>query len=123
MPAFNFQARFAEMVEDGTKRQTIRAFRKDGREPCKIGDTLKLYTGMRTKHCRLLRTATCINCVEILLNREHGFQYVAWEDCALQPVVLEDKALKDGFKDGQDMLDWFDQTHGLPFRGWLISWK
>ena len=33
MPALNFQARFAPLVESGQKRQTIRAYRKDGRDP------------------------------------------------------------------------------------------
>ncbi len=32
MVALNFQARFAEAVETGRKRQTIRARRKDGRD-------------------------------------------------------------------------------------------
>lgn len=34
----------------GEKRQTIRANRKDGRDP-KQGQPLMLYTGMRTKSC------------------------------------------------------------------------
>lgn len=60
MAALNFQPQFADDVEDGIKRQTVRAHRKDGRPHCKRGDVLKLYTGMRTKSCRLLRVAKVI---------------------------------------------------------------
>ncbi len=62
MPSLNFQARFAPLVESGEKRQTIRAYRKDGRDP-KRGDKLYLFTGMRTKACRPLiveRTAASL---------------------------------------------------------------
>ena len=36
MPALNFQKRFADDVESGRKCQTIRAPRKDGRDPCAV---------------------------------------------------------------------------------------
>lgn len=49
----NFKQQFAEMVESGEKRQTIRRERKGHRQIGK-GDHLKLYTGLRTKQCRLL---------------------------------------------------------------------
>ena len=58
MPALNFKAEFAPLVESGEKRQTIRKLRKDGRDP-KVGDALYLYTGMRTKKCRKLGIAPC----------------------------------------------------------------
>lgn len=31
-------------------------------------------------------------------------------------------AQADGFKDEQEMIDWFGKTHGLPFEGSLIKW-
>ena len=54
MPALNFKNQFATYVELGfrdpdhprAKRQTIRAKRKDGRDP-RQGETLYLYTGKR----------------------------------------------------------------------------
>ena len=30
-------------------------------------------------------------------------------------------AIADGFKDWQEMREWFEQTHGLPFEGILIK--
>jgi hypothetical protein len=55
MPSLNFKAQFAESVESGSKKQTIRANRK---HPIRIGDTLYLFTGMRTRNCRRLGEAT-----------------------------------------------------------------
>jgi hypothetical protein len=54
MPALNFRPQFADLVSSGQKTQTIRQVRKC---PIKVGDTLWLYTGMRTKQCRLLADA------------------------------------------------------------------
>jgi hypothetical protein len=51
MPAYSFKERFVPMVKDGTKRQTIRAFR---RYPPRPGTPVHLYYGMRTKHCTKL---------------------------------------------------------------------
>lgn len=58
MPALNFKKQFAPLVESGGKRQTIRARRKDGRDP-RPGQTLYLYTGMRTQVCRKLGEVEC----------------------------------------------------------------
>ena len=55
MVAYNFQKQFADAVERGEKRQTIRAPRRDGRH-AKVGDKLQLYTGMRTKQCGMIVT-------------------------------------------------------------------
>lgn len=60
MPALNFKKRFEPMIESGDKRQTIRAKRKDCRDP-KEGQTLYLYTGMRSKGCRKLGEAPCLS--------------------------------------------------------------
>jgi hypothetical protein len=116
MPALNFQKQFAPKVESGEKRQTIRAERKN---PIKRNDHLYLYTGMRTKSCRKLRDATCVNVepVEIL---ENGVM-------TLSGIVLNRKmkdviAIKDGFENWNEMWLWFKNTHGFPFKGQLITW-
>ncbi len=117
MPALNFQAQFAPLVESGEKRQTIRAYRKDGRDP-KAGDTLYLYTGMRTKACRKLGEAKCVSVQHIAFDESEllidNFGHWAHEADAL--------ARSDGFKAWPDMLAWFEKTHGLPFEGLLIRW-
>lgn len=61
MPAYNFQKQFVPMILDGSKAQTIRRRRK---HPTKAGDTLYLYTGLRTKDCRLIGKAICTKVVK-----------------------------------------------------------
>jgi len=134
MPALNFQARFAPLVESGEKRQTIRAYRKDGRDP-KPGDTLYLYTGMRTKACRMVGAASCRSVMPIGIDKDGGI----WRgDCATIEVLGKEFrvtgyelygtawctriARADGFDDVGQMRQWFEKTHGLPFEGLIIRW-
>ena len=120
MPALNFQKQFAPKVEAGEKRQTIRAERKDGRMPAKVGDTLALYTGMRTKGCRKLMDAECIDVSQVCIDRVPDGVRVAVNH---QRMDAEQQAKADGFDSAKAMADWFDKTHGLPFYGHLIRWR
>ena len=123
MPALNFQAQFATLVESGQKAQTIRAPRKDGRDP-KRGDTLHLFTGMRTKACRRLGRAVCSHTYPVEIRRDvivllppigDVYRGGTWK--------ADDFARKDGFADFDEMRDWFERTHGLPFTGRVIRWE
>lgn len=62
MPAYNFQKQFVPMILDGSKPHTIRRRRK---YPTKVGDVLKLFTGMRTKQCRQFAEAVCVKIVPV----------------------------------------------------------
>lgn len=128
MPALNFKAEFADLVEHGNKRQTVRAHRKDGRPHCKVGDLLKLYTGMRTKSCRLLAEAEVIRVApvkiaptEMWLNGERLPSILYCRD-QIEPTDNE-FAEADGFDSFMDMADWFCDVHGLPFEGVVIQWS
>ena len=72
MPAFNFHARFADDIEAGRKPCTIRADRKDGRAPARVGDRAILYTGMRTKSCRCLGNSTVTAVRRVLIIPRQG---------------------------------------------------
>ncbi len=127
MPALNFMKQFAEDVEWGIKRQTVRALRKDGRAHCKVGDRLRLYTGMRTKGCRLLGEATVLSVEPVLIegtcmsvNGTPLFSSILSRD---QPGQTDNEfAEADGFGGFMEMADWFQQIHGLPFSGVVIRW-
>ena len=120
MPAINFEERFAHKVESGRKRQTIRRPRKC---PIKEGHTLYLYTGQRTKRCRLLVTATCKQTRPIAILKEsvqvvmrdilHIFVSHNW---------LKAFAQRDGFISWPEMKEFFEKKYGLPFDGDLIEW-
>lgn len=119
MPALNFKAQFAPAIESGEKRQTIRAPRKDGRDP-KPGDTLHLYTGMRTKACRKLGEYRCRSSTPVVID----FNSVRLgRDCFLLTKARENFARADGFMDWVAMRQWFESVHGLPFRGLVICWE
>lgn len=127
MPALNFKAQFADDVQDGIKRQTVRAHRKDGRPHCRVGDTIKLYTGMRTKACRLLCEATVtsiqtvrIEPTEMFLDGKRLFATITSRD---DPTPTDNEfAEADGFDSFMDMAEWFRDVHGLPFEGVVIRW-
>ena len=138
MPALNFQARFAPLVESGEKRQTIRAYRKDDRD-AQAGDTLYLYTGMRTKACRKLGEARCKGVTPVAINRSEKpwratkyivYSYEIWTGAGVAQQYrsrLSDRqvanfARADGFNNAKEMVAWFEKTHGLPFEGLLIRW-
>ena len=113
MPALNFKKQFAPAVRDKTKRQTIRATRK---RPIRIGNTLYLYTGMRTKSCELLATTSCRLAVPILINRSTHTVYLAGRDLPRKEQVA--LARNDGFTSLADFYLFF----GDDFTGQLIIW-
>lgn len=59
MPALNFKKQFPELIEAGKKPFTLRAQRRDGRDIV-TGETIYMFTGMRTKACRKFATKPCL---------------------------------------------------------------
>ena len=129
MPALNFQKQFAYKVESGEKRQTIRKLRKRAIDNPRSGQTLYLYTGMRTKSCQKLGEVICKSVDQITIEENGDIvvgidQLDAWQESKL----VED----DGFNTLGDFLDFFRKTYkskpfsmendGLPFYGLLIKW-
>jgi hypothetical protein len=117
MPALNFQKQFAPLVKSGKKNQTIRALRKDGKL-FKEGDVLYLFTGMRTSNCKRLKTVVCKEVFSIRITRTGSMYFKP----GISEGDYDTMATSDGFKDNQEMIEWFKNTHGLPFKGQLIKW-
>ena len=109
MPAYNFQERFAPDIESGKKRQTIRPERK---RPTKPGDTLYLYTGMRTKRCRKLREATCLSVQPIKI--EDTF-FIRLNGKVLGVPEMSDLARADGFASLSEFYDFCEEHYGIPY--------
>lgn len=116
MPGYNFKARFAQDVETGRKRQTIRQCRK---RPTRVGDTLYLFTGQRTSRCRRLGEWPCVAVLPFLmLNPTHW----VLDGQRLRSGERDELAQADGFET-QKGLWWFLYLHyGLPFDGEAIRW-
>lgn len=121
MALINFQKQFADDVRSGKKRQTIRAPRK---YPIKAGETLYLYTGLRTKNTEKLVEVECKSVDEIYISRAGLATIKNDGEVVSLPYVefQEDFAKADGFDSWKDMRKWFSDTHGLPFTGILIKW-
>lgn len=122
MPALNFKARFEPLIVSGTKRQTIRALRKDGRDP-KPGQQLYLYTGMRTKSCRCIsRYQSCKSTHPIEISNCGGGIMVSVDGKTLSSTEVQSLAVADGFKTAREFLQFFMENHSFPFNGLLIKW-
>jgi len=124
MVAYSFQKQFAAPILEGTKRQTIRADRHRHARP---GEVLQLFTGMRTRHCRRLGTATCQSISPITLNFDARRIVYRFADgtTTIYPGGLDDFARHDGFADWPAMRAFWAKTHPpLPaFSGWLVRWS
>ncbi len=116
MPAFNFQAMFADAVANGSKRQTIRAKRKN--RP-RVGQMAHCYSGMRTRNCRRLGEWKIVSVMHVRID-DAG---VLLDGAAVRAVELDTFARADGFENWERMLNWFRNAHGLPFHGDLVMWK
>jgi hypothetical protein len=130
MTALNFKKQFASRVELGlkqpdhpkAKRQSIRAMRKDGRDP-QVGDTLYLYTGMRTKACRKLGEAKCAVSEPIVIKKNHQILIVHTDVIEMLSAEKITELVKaDGFETEDAFFDFFKKTHGFPFYGMIYKW-
>lgn len=131
MAILSFKKRFAGKVRNGRKRQTIRGFRK---YPIKAGETLYLYTALRTKYAEKLRVVTCksTEIIHIFFNNSKQIILPEHEQTMDTDAELNAFAKADGFKDFEDMRAFWIAEHGVkkgkrkvilrPFTGTLIKW-
>lgn len=104
MPALNFKRDFVADIRAGVKIHTIRARREDGNDP-KIGDTLRLYTGMRTKQCEHI--------LDVIVRNVRPLRMVLgptrlWVELDGEELRELDKfARNDGFNSPGHMAAWF----------------
>lgn len=146
MSLLGFSPVMAPKVENLIKLQTIRSFRKDGRDP-EEGDRLQLYTGLRRPGARKLvhpdpvcTIAAHISIRDVRSESHHGAPIcsvmAAWPrqtrtidgDLWLwRPDQLDAFARADGFPDFDALLAWFEPnrevgTDCAAFHGTLTAW-
>lgn len=108
-----FKPRFAALVKAGTKRQTIRPTPKRMPKPGDILDARE-WTGKpyRSKQAKIGEFV--ISDVRMVrITKEHF-------GVPTTPEVLNLFAQADGFRDWDEMVEWLEREHGLPFEGILI---
>jgi len=120
MPAYNFKKQFAPVVESGQKRQTIRQTARGAHR----GAIAYLYTGQRTSSCRKLGEGTITDVLPIEIGRHAcGEPYASITENGKPAHIvhsdLDALAIDDGFKTGEEMVEWFSAQYGLPFAGYL----
>lgn len=106
MPLIGFTV-FKDKILSGKKRQTIRVLRK---KPVEVGDKLCLYWHLRQKDCEKLKEAHCTE--EFQIQFDSGFIFTdkvikGSLNCALSNKEKDRLAKKDGFKNAEEMLEWF----------------
>jgi hypothetical protein len=119
MPAVSFSV-FRDKIESGAKRQTIRKIRKN---PVKQGDNLFLYWKQQAgaPHCAKLGEAVCQSITPVFISVD-GVNIDNDKFLIINQNGLDKFAIADGFENWQQMIEFFDKTHGLPFTGVLIQW-
>jgi hypothetical protein len=122
MALLNFMTRFVPKILAGEKTHTIRAMRI---YPIKEGETLHLYTGLRTKKAKLLMRAPCVRVESIRIkdgafgDENHAAIYI--DGLELNRDEREMFARRDGFKDMEEMIGFWRGR--LPFEGNVIHWR
>lgn len=141
MVAYSFNPRFELPILSGAKSGTIRAIGR--RRHARAGETLQLYVGQRTRHCRLLGTAFCtsVDPIQLLITNQGGGPNVDFIDIGEERGpgrrawsishrgMIDEFARGDGFLDSQAMADFWWSNHRefreggrIVFTGVWIRW-
>lgn len=123
MPAYNFKYRFADLIRQGKKRQTIRKERRDKWIP-RVGMTVSCFINMRTRFCERLGDFKIKAVYKIEINPDNLFTVTLTDkNNTLRYIKKRDRnkfARADGFDNYAEFLDFF--KYRLPFKGVLIQW-
>lgn len=122
MGLYGFKERFVPFILSGEKTHTIRAIRV---HPDRPGNTLHLYTGLRTKKAKLLMRVECVKIEEIVIDRfglipDRGRTVIRIDDLDLDLSEMKALAQRDGFPNLGEMMKFWQGR--LPFRGNIIHW-
>lgn len=106
MPAYNFMKEFIDPILNGSKKQTVRLRRKNRTRPA---FPIMLYTGMRTKQCKLIAKSfvTAVKPIKI----DPQFCAICIDGVALGPDEVMNFALSDGFEFVKDFFQFFSKHY------------
>ena len=108
---------FKEKVQSGAKCQAIA--KKSRKNPIKAGDKLNLCWKQRSPECEKLGEAICSRATPIEISKNRlVLPYVS----SGMFNVLNAFAIADGFDNWNQLIEFFEETYGLPFKGILIEW-
>jgi hypothetical protein len=119
MPAYNFQTRFVPLILEGKKPHTIRRRRK---HPTKVGDVIKMFTGMRTKECRQFAEARCVKVEPIVLWPFSKMMTKELTSQAFSKQKVAQIAKEDGFENAHDFFKFFERYGAECLMDFEIIW-
>jgi hypothetical protein len=99
--------------------------RKPRKRNARPGDTLQLYTGLRTPRCRLIGKAVCTRVSPVILDFLEDEIIIGIERTRFTLAhALDNFARADGFADWSDLRRWFVDIYDTPasWSGMLIEW-
>ncbi|MFN3319960.1 MAG: ASCH domain-containing protein [Allorhizobium sp.] len=142
MVAYGFKKYFAPQIEDGSKCHTIRRHR---RRHARVGESVQLFTGLRTRHCRkIMPDPICISVRPITIMSsdliEAGIAYIAIDGQTLHRDEIEAFCASDGFdparlqghapakligSSARETMGrfWAAENPGNVFHGVIIGWR
>ena len=126
MVAYSFKKQFSSPILAGIKAQTIRADRIRHAQP---GEELQLFTGMRTKHCKLVARVPCIAVepVRLVFSRRGASELFRVANQTIAPAAMERFAQADGFPSVEAMARFWWAEHPseerdtLDFTGVVVA--
>jgi hypothetical protein len=133
MPAWSFRSRFRAALSNGLsqaagdppaypgirpKRQTIRAERRDGRDP-EPGVEMRIWLDMRTPGRVFLGETPPISRVTL---RIADWDHVEVDGRLLNRAWQVRLARADGFEHDVEFLEFLEADHGFPFVGFRFRW-
>jgi hypothetical protein len=121
MAAYNFKKQFAPDVKSGKKLCTMRQRRKNGYLPAP-GEKIKLYTGMRSTGCQLLRQVTVHHVRPVTIELEDEITKVTLDGTPLGWEEIVALAKRDGFSSVAEFRGFFRSQYGTQAHLYLIEW-
>lgn len=95
--------------------------------------SLRMWTGKPYHSKQRVLLQTTLDRIEVIRIDENGIIKPPGEGsilavmgeklCVLEGVNADRYAQADGFKDWNEMRDWFKDEHGLPFEGVALYWQ
>lgn len=115
MVAYGFKKFFAPQILDGSKTHTIRGHR---RRHAHVGESVQLFTGMRTRHCvKIIADPVCVAVLPIVIMSSDllsaGIAYIG-----LAPASLIGETARETM--GRF---WRSENPGSRFEGVIIRWR
>ena len=114
-----FHKEFVPLIESGVKIHTIR---RDEKNRWKAGNTMQMYTDIRTKEMKRFAEKVCVSVQYLTINTERKEIFIH-RKLLMSNSEIEHLAKNDGFESVDRFWDWFStKKYESKFVGKIIHW-